>query len=438
MGMKTQMKVLLYLKKTEQSSDGFCPLMGKIDVKGNQNSVAQFSCKLNINPDIWNATSQRCLGKSRIATSANREIEAVLVLLRIRFNELVAKKDNVTAQEIKNAFQGIGLPHISLLGLFRINLNSISESIGTTYKESTYRGYCYSYSKISSFINTELRLSDIVIYALDESIIDKFVLYLRRNHICENTARTILEKIQATLNFGVDKGYITHNPVESYSPVHSKMKHRNLKEKEFSNFMGTIYQTPQQNFLRDVFVFSAFTGLAYCDIKKLTVHEIIKDDDGRYWLITHRQKTRSEEKVMLLDPAAAIFEKYRGIISEDQVFDIPCNSAVNRRLKVMAKQCGIKRNLSFHMARHTFATLICLQAGMPLEIVSKAMGHARVSTTERYAEVTDTKLIADAEALKNSTSDKYKMKYLNAPLPAKKNYTAKMKSAKMTGYAEYI
>lgn len=436
--MKTQMKVLLYLKKTEQSPDGFCPLMGKIQVTGTQNSVAQFSCKLNINPDIWNPTSQRCLGKSRIATCANREIEAVLVLLRIRFNELVAKKDNVTAQEIKNAYQGIGLPHISLLGLFRLNLASISESLGTSYTEGTYTSYRYSYKKIASFINTELKLSDIVVYALDEAFVDKFVLYLRRNGIGVNTVCLILDKVQATLNYGVDKEFITHNPIKKYSPVHITRNHRNLKEKELLDFMRTTYRTSEQNFLRDVFVFSAFTGLAYSDIKKLKAEEIRKDNEGNYWLITDRKKTGSEEKVMLLDPAIAIFEKYRGSTSEDTVFKISSNTAVNVRLKVMAKQCGINRRLHFHMARHTFATLICLQAGMPLEIVSKAMGHERVRTTERYAEVTDTKLIADAKILRKSTANKYMMEQLDAPLPAKKNYTAKMKSAKKTSNAQYI
>lgn len=434
MGMKTQMKVLLYLKKTEQSPDGFCPLMGKIQVTGAQNSVAQFSCKLTIDPKIWNATSQRCLGKSNMATSANREIEAVLVLLHIRFNELVAKKDHVTAQEIKNAYQGIGLPHISLLGLFRIHLNSISESIGTNYKKGTYKGYCYAYDKIAAFLNAHLKLSDIVIYAFDETFVDRFVIYLRRT-LCDNTIFMILGKVHATLNYGVDKEFITHNPIKNYFPVQITKEHHNLKEEEFSKFIGTTYKTPKENYLRDMFVFSAFTGLAYSDIKKLKAHEIRKVDEGNYWLITHRQKTGSEEKVMLLDPAVAIYEKYAGSSSEGSLFNIPGNTTVNTRLKDMAKQCGIKRRLYFHMARHTFATLICLQAGMPLEMVSKAMGHSRVSTTERYAEVTDIKLIADAKILRNSTVDKYKMTQLNVPLPAKKYYSAKMKPAKDTGHA---
>lgn len=179
--------------------------------------------------------------------------------------------------------------------------------------------------------------------------------------------------------------------------------------------MNTTFDTPNRNFTRDMFVFSAMTGFCYCDMCKLTESDVRKDNDGNLWIETHRQKTGTPENVMLLDIAIKIMEKYKGLAEGGKLFPMLHNTSINPHLKKMAKQCGIERNLTFHMARHTFGSQVCLSQGVPIETVSQAMGHKNISTTQRYAKVTNEKIDRDVTALHLNIAEKYALKGIDAP-----------------------
>ena len=179
--MKTEMKVLLYLKRNEQNSDGLCPLMGKITVKGKTNSTAQFGCKIKVNPAIWNATSQRCTGKSRIAVRTNKEIEALLLLLLARFNELNDLSDIVSAQEVKNAFQGIASAQATLLKLFEEHNDQYALRVGVNRAANSYYQYQNTYRLLSVFIQTKYKVSDVSVKSLDMLFIENFNTFLKIN-----------------------------------------------------------------------------------------------------------------------------------------------------------------------------------------------------------------------------------------------------------------
>ena len=179
--------------------------------------------------------------------------------------------------------------------------------------------------------------------------------------------------------------------------------------------MATTFDTPNRNFTRDMFLFSVFTGICYCDMRNLTEKNVVQDYEGNLWIETRRQKTGTPENVRLLDIAVKIMEKYRGMAPDGKLFPMLTKESMNIHLKKMAVQCGIDRNLSFHMARHSFASQVCLSLGVPIETVSKAMGHRNISTTQRYAKVTNEKVDHDVTALSHNITGKYTLSDIELP-----------------------
>lgn len=414
--MKTEMKVLLYLKKNEQDMNGLCPLMGKITIKGKENSVAQFGCKIKVNPNIWNATSQRCTGKSNIAITTNKEIESLLLLLRSRFNELDDYNEVVSALDVKNALQGIAAAQTTLLKLFEEHNEEFALRIGVNRTANTYYEYLNTYRILAEFINFKYKVSDVPIKSLDISFVESFDLWMRvEKKYMPNTFSGHIIRLKKIVRMAIYKGIITIHPFADFKPQKGDKKQLYLTEDELSRFMNATFDTPNRNFTRDMFLFSVFTGFCYCDICNLTESNIKKDSNGNLWIETTRQKTGTPENVLLLDVAVQLIEKYRGTASNGKLFPMLLNTSINPHLKIMAKQCGINRRLTFHMARHTFASQICLSGGVPIETVSKAMGHKNISTTQRYAKVTNEKIDRDVTALRNNITGKYSLEGINEP-----------------------
>lgn len=414
--MKTEMKVLLYLKRNEQSADGLCPLMGKITVKGKTNSTAQFGCKIKVNPDLWNATSQRCTGKSRPVIKINKEIETLLLLLLARFNELKDLSETVSATDIKNAFQGIASAQVTFLQLFAQHNEQYALRVGVNRAASTYYQYTNTYRLLSEFIQVKYKVKDVTVKSLDGLFIENLDTFLKidkRQKI--NTIKGHVNRLKSIVYMALHKGIIHVHPFKDFSPGKPERRQMYLTGEELGKLMNTTFDTPNRNFTRDMFLFSTFTGICYCDMCTLTEENIKKDQDGRLWIETTRQKTGTPENVMLLDIAIGIIEKYRGLAKGGKLFPMLLNTSINPHLKKIARQCGITRNLSFHMARHTFGSQVCLSQGIPIETVSRAMGHKNISTTQRYAKVTHEKIDRDVEILAQEIGGKYKLSGIDAP-----------------------
>lgn len=413
--MKTEFKVLLYLKRNGQGKDGLCPLMGKIMLKGITNSVAQFGCKIKVDPKLWNATSQRCTGKSRVATSTNREIDRLMLLIQRRYNELLETSDDITAIQIRDAFQGIAEKQVTLLGLFREHNEEYTQRIGVNRSVSTVYQYKHTYRFVADFLEKKYKVSDIPFKALDEHFMEAFELYLCIDlNFQPGTSIGHVQRLKHIAQIAVNRCIVPFSPFKDFSPVKPKQKQMYLTREELDRLMNTTFDTPNRNFTRDMFLFSVFTGICYCDMRNLTEKNVTRDSDGNLWIETRRQKTGTPENVRLLDIAVRIIEKYRGMDSGGKLFPMLTKESMNIHLKKMAVQCDITRNLSFHMARHSFASQICLSQGVPIETVSKAMGHKNISTTQRYAKVTNEKVDMDVTDLSRKIIGKYELAGINS------------------------
>lgn len=413
--MKTEMKVLLYLKKNEQDSDGFCPLMGKITLKSEFNSVAQFSCKIKVKPKIWNATSQRCSGKSRTAVSTNRDIETLLLSIRSHFNELKDNRSAFTATDVKNTFQGIASTQATLLKLFQEHNDEYALRVGVNRAETTYYQYRNTMRLLSSFVESRYKVSDVPLKSLDETFIEAFDMYLHVD--LKQKSGTVVghvNRLKSIVYTGVYKGYLNLNPFTGYRTQRAEKADLHLTPDELSRLMNTTFDTPNRNFTRDMFVFSAFTGYSYCDMCALTESNVIHKPNGTAWIITDRIKTGTPENVLLMEIPLKIIEKYKGTAKNGKLFPMLLNTSINPHLKKMARQCGINRNLTFHMARHTFGSSI-LSQGVPIETVSRAMGHKNISTTQRYAKLSGDKVRRDVSAVESIIKTQYSLAGINEP-----------------------
>ena len=410
MATKTEMKVLLYIKRSGQDSDGMSPLMGRITVKGKQNSIAQFSCKFKVNAKLWNATAQRCTGKSKTALMANREIERTLLLLRQRFNELKDIRNIVSAKDVKNVFQGMAESQDTIMKLFEEHNGEYSLRVGVNRAVNTYYQYTNTFRHLSMFLKEKYRLSDMPIKQIDGNFIEDFDMYMRTvRHFKPRTILGHINRLKSVMMLAVFRGIIPFSPFKGYAPQRAEFRQMYLTEQELDKFANTTYDTPNRNFTRDMFLFSCWTGICYCDMRALTGKNLVKAEDGSLWIHTERQKTGTPECVRLMEIPLAILKKYRGMDASGKLLPMLTKESMNRHLKKMAVMCGINRPISFHQARHTFGSIICLSQGIPIETVSKIMGHKHIKTTQRYAKVTQDKIDRDVDRLNETIVGKFSL-----------------------------
>ena len=399
--MKTEMKVLLYIKRSVQDKDGFSPLMGRISVRGKVNSIAQFACKFKIDLRLWNATAQRCTGKSKAATMANREIERLLLLLQKRFNELSDIRDIVKAEEVRNVFQGLAETQDTIMKLYAEHNSDYALRVRVNRAASTFYQYRNTCRILGEFLKERYHVSDMPVKQLDENFIEAFDMYMR-------TTRRFMPRTM----------YLT--------------------EDELDRFANTTYDTPNRNFTRDMFLFSCWTGICYCDMRSLTAANLVRADDGSLWIHTERQKTGTPECIRLMEIPLNIIEKYKDMDSDGKLLPMLTKESMNRHLKKMSVMCGINRPISFHQARHTFGSIICLSQGIPIETVSKIMGHRHITTTQRYAKVTQDKIDKDMDGLNDIIGGKFTLSGIDtAPSPILKDYSQRKVNPSMK-QREYI
>jgi site-specific recombinase XerD len=213
--------------------------------------------------------------------------------------------------------------------------------------------------------------------------------------------------VRRIIKIAIRRGIIRQDPFSGYSPERPESIHRYLPREELSKMMSADFSRPRLNFIRDMFVFSCFTGLSFSDLYRLTHRQAVKNEDGTRWLMINRQKTDTPSNVPLPDIPMKIIDKYRETTDGGRVFPMISCGLTNACLKEIARECGIMRRLTFHMARHTFATEICLSQGVPIETTGQMLGHRSLASTQIYAKVTRNKVKNDAEALAGKLKNKY-------------------------------
>ncbi|WP_288844439.1 site-specific integrase [uncultured Alistipes sp.] len=396
-------KVVFYLKRNESDSAGRCPVMGRLTVGG---SECVFSAKMLAPRSLW--VSGRAKGKSAEAVEINRRLDELRASALAIYREQSVVRERVTAEEVKCLLLGMAAGQETLLSYFRSFIEHFEKRVGVNRTIKSARTYRCACEHVAQFLSERLRLSDISFSALDRSFVDKFDLYLRtERRLAPNTIVLYMSRLHTVINKAIATGIITADPFSGYEPPRPERRRRYLTREELQRLMTTPLHSPRLYLIRDLFLFSCYTGISYGDMCRLTAANLETAEDGTVWIKATREKTNVEFEIPLLDLPLHIIDKYRDTAPDGKLLPMYGNSELNKGLKSLAMVCGIDRKLTFHQRRHTYATEITLSHGVPMETVSRMLGHSRVDTTQIYAQVTDNKIDIDTQALDERIAERF-------------------------------
>ena len=291
-----------------------------------------------------------------------------------------------------------------ILELFERHNDTFAAKVGYGRVRETYARYCIVQKHLTAYIRKRYRQPDIPLADIRAPFVEGFDTWLRtERHLAPNSVWGYMIALKHIFTLARNEGLMTPNPFASYVNSYTGVDRGYLSEEELVRLMQVETVTPVEAQVRDLFLFSAFTGLAYVDIKNLREENVQRFFDGNWWILTRRHKTQIESHIRLLDVPLRLVEKYRGTLPDGHLFPVPSNNCCNENLQRLAKRCGIKPHLTFHVGRHTFAT-IALNRGMPVESLIRILGHTNIRTTQIYAKITDKKIRADMAALADSLS----------------------------------
>ena len=403
--MNATISILFYLKRAKANAQGLAPIFQRITINGRRldNSTGKF-----VDPSKWHPEMSKMRGNSEEARLINGHLDNLRTKILIAEKELNKKDIPVNLETLKNMLLGTKERQRLLIPIFEEHNNKIKELLGIEYAPGTYERYQTSLKHTKDFLNWKYSISDIDITKIDHAFITDYEFYLRSVRKCaNNTAVKYIKNFNKIIKLCLANDWLEKNPFANYKSKVKEVERVYLSEGEIQNIINKDFKTERLSLVRDIFLFSCFTGLAYIDVKNLTKSHISIGIDGDKWIFTHRQKTESASKIPVLPVTQMIIDKYVDhpqAINEEKLLPILSNQKMNAYLKEIAAVCEIEKELTFHIARHTFATTVTLTNGVPIESVSKMLGHKNLRTTQHYAKVLDKKVSEDMKILRDKFS----------------------------------
>ncbi|HJF88300.1 MULTISPECIES: site-specific integrase [Pseudomonadati] len=387
---RSTFKVLFYVNGSKEKN-GIVPIMGRVTING---SVAQFSCKQTIPKALWDAKGNRAKGKSIEARDINHALDNIKAQIIKHYQRISDREAYVTAEMVRNAYQGIGSEYETLLGAFDKDNATFQKRVGTDRVKGTYMARVRARNHVAAFIKANYKRSDLSMLELTPDFIKEFAVFLSTDRGLQNgsiwTNCMWLKGVVMRAHFN---GLIPRNPFAQFH-ISPNIKDREyLTEEELKTLMTHEFADAKLSYIRDIFVFASFTALSFVDVKGLTTDDIV-EVNGEKWILSKRHKTKVPFQVKLLDIPLQIIKRYEEFQTDKSVFPNLNYWSICKPLKKMIKECGITKDISFHCARHGFATL-ALSKGMPIESVSRVLGHTNIVTTQLYAKITTQKIDHD-------------------------------------------
>ena len=399
------MKVLLYLKKSSLDRSGKAPIMGRITLG---RSIAQFSCKLSCNPDLWNPRESRMDGKSREAVEINGRLENLLLSVQSAYQSLLSKGCPFDATEVKEQFQGSVQTRCMLIERLDMLIKEKESHVGIDIKEGAIHGYHSARIHLQKFIQWKYKVSDLAFSQLTENFINEFRQYfLGECGFQESTFYNVATHLKTVCRLAYREGLADTLLFDKAKVSKGDKKLPKALDWEALDKLKALRfddLEEEMETARGIFLFACYVGAAYCDLMELKKSHLVRDDEGNLWLKFNRQKTGVLCRVKLLPEAIRLMEKLH---SDERETLLPYMKYKNYQtcLKALRLRAGISFPFTTHTARHTFTTLITLEQGVPIETVSKMLGHSNISMTERYAKVTPQKLFEEFDRFFAFTED---------------------------------
>ena len=400
--MRSTFKILFYINRQKTKTDGNTAILCRITIDGKSTAITTGE---ECNPFGWN--SKQGLTTDR---KTNQRISEFRELIEKTYRDILTREGVVSVELIKNSLQGIATNPTTLLAMSKAELQAVKESVGKSRAEGTYLNLYYYDRNLREFIENK-GVQDISIDTITESLFEEYRFFLKKQGFAAATINRYLCWLSRLMFRAVSQRIIRCNPFENAKYEKEDRKIRFLQKGEVMKLMAMKMNDREAEQARLMFVFSFFTGMAISDIENLKYKHIQTAADGQRYIRKERQKTKVEFVVPLHPIAEAIISHCRNEQERNEehltvkekgdslVFQPHCSrSVMGKNLSIVGKACGIRQRLSYHMARHTFGTM-CLSAGIPIESIAKMMGHASISSTQIYAQVTDKKISEDMDRL---------------------------------------
>jgi site-specific recombinase XerD len=400
--MKTKVSILFYAKRAKASVNGLVPIYTRITINGKR---IELSSNRFVELPKWSTEAGKMKGNSEEARSINSHLDMLRIQIIDMQMELLHKKIPVTTETLKSKILGVDERQRMLIPIFQDHNNKIKELVGKEYAPGTLERYKTSLKHTIEFIQWKYSVSDIDIKNIDHAFITDYEFFLRSIRKCaNNTAVKYIKNFKKIVKLCISNGWLDKDPFVNYKAKIREVEREFLSQEEIQTIYEKVFVTERLNQVKDIFVFACFTGLAYIDVKQLTLSNISIGIDGGKWIFTHRQKTETASRIPLLPIPQELIQKYAThpqCLNENKLLPVLSNQKMNSYLKEIADVCGIKKDLTFHIARHTFATTVTLTNGVPIESVSKMLGHTNIKTTQHYAKILDKKVSEDMQILRD-------------------------------------
>lgn len=395
--MKSTFRTLFYLRKNQPRRDGTAPIMVKVTVNGKS---VQFNSKVNIHPTNWDSRVGKAIGRSKEVMDSNASLDKLRVAILKSYDKQLEEYGYVIPEKIRNQVLGLEKGAKTLIEFIDLHNEQYANRIGINTTRTTFVRYQLMKQRVQDFLKLKYNLSDIPLRDLTPVVLENFYLYLRKECNCENnSSMKTMQRLRKIVYFAKNMGEAMADPFQSFRVHFESVDREVLTEEEIHMIYHKEFISGRLEQVRDIFIFSCFTGLSYIDMANLTDEDIKEAFDGNLWIMTKRQKTNVNSNIRLLDIPKAILEKYKGKQKNGKCLPVVSNQKMNEYLKEIATICGITKTVTCHVARHSFATSIALSNGVPIESVSKMLGHTSIRTTQIYAKITDRKISQDMDML---------------------------------------
>ena len=403
--MNTPFNQIFFLRKSKGQPKSEATIYLRITVNGVRTEI---SMQRNSDPQKWVAGVGRLSGKSEDVKSANKYLDAVEHRIYEIYRNLIADGKIVIPELIKAHYFGVSEMPRLLIDIYSHHNEQVAALVGKDYAIGTLKKFKTALASLKAFLRWKFNVSDVSLKEVNYQFITEYEFYLKSiQGVQHNSAMGIIKKLKKIIRQCVANDWIAKDPFVGYKIRTQETSRDYLIESELEELSNKILPVNRLSQVRDIFVFSCFTGLSFSDVANLTASNITKGIDGEKWIEINRTKTDEYSPIPLLPVPLAILAKYANHPkTNDRLLPILSNQRMNSYLKELADICGIKKNLSFHCARHTFATTVTLTNGVPIESVSKMLGHKTLRTTQIYAKVLNVKLSRDMQVLKERLSKK--------------------------------
>ncbi len=396
----SRLSVVFVVRKLTSKIDTI-KIYARVTVDGKR---AEFNLNRELPVSLWDEKRKRGKGFSKYVISLNKYMDQVFTGLHEAHRQLLQEEVDITSAGIKARYLGEDDRGKSLLDLISYH----NTSMISVLRKGTMKNYYSTERCIKEFLKEKMGVEDIPLKKLNYGFIVDFEQYIRkykpatRMGCTNNGAMKHMERLKKMSRLAVKLEWLEKDPFINYKLRFEKTERQFLTERELQLIEETTFKVPSTQHVKDLFIFACYTGLSFIDVSELKIDHLVKGMDGNDWLYTKRTKTDEPLKIPLLPKAMEIIDKYKSnasLLEKGRLLPIYSNQMINRTLRDIANACGIRKKVTFHVARHTFATAITLSNGVPIETVSKLLGHTKLSTTQIYARVVEKKVGEDMQNL---------------------------------------